>query len=325
VDGDKISYNYEKYKEINKALSKSGIFVNTRYSGETEEQYQNRCKIMMEYGDLDVRERINPDSITAIGLWALSHNKPVILSDIPDYLLRKHIARNESLLDMRQLLKEAWMDVILDPDIIVQKPYFGAIHRFPDLMFHYNDRYTSSLLKTVINRNPNLGTIAVLWGYGQTKSLPTYLQYSKTSLYDNLAITDSKTHTYFGKIDNVHNMVEKQVILDHLYLHKDENPLQFLEKQEELVDIEDGKYSNVTFEPLFKTLRYLVNHELKESTNSFEVDYEYFKHVYLMLFNNEVNQQRLDAYSEARKKIQNEIKRRVRDNPDLIRKIKVAH
>lgn len=126
------------------------------------------------------------------------------------------------------------MDIILDPNIFPLTPYFGAIHRYPDLMFHYNDRYTASLIKSIVRRNPELKTIAVLCGYGQTKSLPTYLQFSEATLFDNLSFGESKTQQYFGKTDRIHNMVEKQVIYDHLFIQRDEQLSVFWDKNEEL-------------------------------------------------------------------------------------------
>lgn len=120
-------------------------------------------------------------------------------------------------------------------------------------------------------------------------------------------------------------MVEKQAILDHLYLHRDEDPVAFLERQELLSKSDMGEIADTsyTFEPLFKILRYFVTHELIGSTNTPETDYKYFKHIYMMLFNNEVNKIRLDAYDEARKQLKNEFKRRMRDDPDLIRKVNI--
>jgi hypothetical protein len=162
VEGHQIVYSYNKQKEMTKALLKSGIFVKTQYQDETEEEYAQRIEAMKKFGEMDIRERINEDSMTSIGLWAQSHNKPIIMSDIPDYVQRRNISKHESLLEMREMLKQGCMDVILDPNINPQKPYFGAIHRFPDIMFHHSDRYTASLINSVTKRNPEIGTIAVL-------------------------------------------------------------------------------------------------------------------------------------------------------------------
>ena len=234
VNGHQVVHSYEHQKLINRSLAKHGIFLKNKYPGETEDQYFDRIEDMKKYDEIKMRERINDTSMTTIGLWAISHNTPIILSDIPEHAFRKHIAKHESLIEMREMLKDAWTDIILDPDINPLTPYFGAIHRYPDLMLHYNDRYTASLIKSIIKRNPNLKTIAVLWGYGQTKSIPTYLQFSEATLYDNLKVEDSKTHDYFGKTDRIHNMVEKQVIYDHLFVHRDEQLSTFINKNEDL-------------------------------------------------------------------------------------------
>lgn len=162
VSGHQIFSSYENYTSVLKSLNKSGMFIQKRAKGESEEEYDERISAIKEYGILDTRERISADAMTTVGLWAQSHNKPIFLSDIPDYLYRKNIARNEGLLEMRELLTESCMDVIMDPKIEPQIPYFGAVHRCPDILFHYSDRYTAALLKSVINRNPNLGTVAVL-------------------------------------------------------------------------------------------------------------------------------------------------------------------
>lgn len=153
------------------------------------------------------------------------------------------------------------MDIILDPDINPLVPFFGAIHRFPDIMCHYNDRYTASLINSIIKRNPSLSTIAVLCGYGQTKSIPTYLQFSEATLYDNLKTADSKTMEYFGKTDRIHNMVEKQVILDQLYVPRDNS----------LAEPSDAS---------LQVLHYLVSHELMGSVNSPDTDKAYFEYIY---------------------------------------------
>jgi oligoribonuclease NrnB/cAMP/cGMP phosphodiesterase (DHH superfamily) len=148
---------------------------------------------------------------------------------------------------------------------------------------------------------------------------------------------DSETDQYFGKRDTVHSMVEKQVILDHLNLDKDENPLLFLQNLDR--QVEQGIETKYTIETLYKVLQYFVKNEIHDrkkeftfnyeydftasSPNRIKTDYDYFKHLYLMLFNNEVNQIRLDAYGEARLQLQKEFKRQVRDNPDLIKQVRL--
>ena len=59
------------------------------------------------------------------------------------------------------------------------------------------------------------------------------------------------------------------------------------------------------------------------SPNSPEFDNEYYQHIYTMLFNNEIKEIRENAIAQARSKIKSELKKRVRDDPDLIRRIKV--
>ena len=325
VEGHQLFYNYRHMKRMIKKLRSAGIFAKSRYPQETEQQYAARKDHMMSFGNIDLRERIDADSITTIGLWAVSHNKPVILSDIPDYIFRRNISRHESLIEMRDLLAEACKDLILDPNIEIFRPYFGAIHRYPDIMFHYNDRYTASLINIIIKRNPHLKSIAVMWGYGQTKSIPTYLQFSECSLFDNLRTQDSKTQKHFGKTDKLHHMIEKQVILDHLGIHRDENAMEFWEQKEQLYNSEFYDLASAQFniDPLLKVIKYFVTHELMGSTNSPDYDYNYFKHMYMVLFGQNVNDIRMEAYQKARVQLQNEFKRRVRDNPDLIRKIEV--
>jgi len=88
-------------------------------------------------------------------------------------------------------------------------------------MFHYNDRYTAALIDFITQKHSNYTNIVVICGYGQTKSLPTYLQFSEKSILDCLYLEDSPTHKYFGKTDRAHHMVEKLAILDHLYIHRD--------------------------------------------------------------------------------------------------------
>lgn len=63
---------------------------------------------------------------------------------------------------MRELLKESCIDLILDPDLSPLIPYVAAINRYPDIIYHYGDRYTSALIKTLVNRNPHISKIAVL-------------------------------------------------------------------------------------------------------------------------------------------------------------------
>lgn len=62
---------------------------------------------MKKFNEVTLKERINDTSMTTIGLWAISHNIPIILSDIPEFVFRKHIAKYESLIEMREMLKEA--------------------------------------------------------------------------------------------------------------------------------------------------------------------------------------------------------------------------
>jgi hypothetical protein len=224
---------------------------------------------------------------------------------------------------MRELLKESCIDLILDPDLSPLVPYVAAINRYPDIIYHYGDRYSSALIKAIVNRNPQISKIAVLCSVGQTKSLPTYLQFSDCSLLSTLRTPDSLTQKNFFKADKVHHMVEKQTILDHLFLSRDEEASNFLEFIEDLQSGESSRQAQASYnmEPLFKTLDYLVKYELQGSPNGVQRDYDYFKHIYLMLFNNDVNQIKKQGYAEGRKRLRDEFKRRIRDDPNLIRKV----
>ena len=133
---------------------------------------------------IDFLERIPGNVSTNIGIWAISHDVPIMFSDIPEYLFRKEIMKNEGVLEMRELLSEACQDIILDPEISTLTPYFGAIHRYPDIMLHYNDRYTAALINHITKEYSEFKNIAVICGHGQTKSIPTYLQFSTKSLFE---------------------------------------------------------------------------------------------------------------------------------------------
>lgn len=139
------------------------------------------------------------------------------------------------------------------------------------------------------------------------------------------------THKFFGKSDKAHYMTEKLAILDHLYIHRDVNPNESFRWQTAEERGEEPNYSqygypvtNLPNEMTRKVIKYIVEDELEGSPNDPSFDSEYFMYIYTQLFMNEINTIRQESIEEGRTQLKNELKRRVRDDPDLLRKIKVA-
>jgi hypothetical protein len=89
VNGHQLVYNYKTYKQVIKHLLKEGIFVKTKYPEESEADFKKRLDQIKEFGELDLRDKFSPDLISTVGLWAISHNTPIVLSDLPDYIFRR--------------------------------------------------------------------------------------------------------------------------------------------------------------------------------------------------------------------------------------------
>lgn len=89
INGHQLVYNYKTYKLVIKQLLKEGVFAKRRYPQESESDYKERLNQMKEFGELDLRDKFSPDLITTVGMWAISHNTPIVLSDLPDYIFRR--------------------------------------------------------------------------------------------------------------------------------------------------------------------------------------------------------------------------------------------
>ena len=54
----------------------------------------------------------------------------------------------------------------------------ATLKLFPDLALHHSDEYMASLLQEVQTQHPEVQTIMVVCGYGQSRTVPYYLSMS---------------------------------------------------------------------------------------------------------------------------------------------------
>jgi hypothetical protein len=89
--------------------------------------------------------------------------------------------------------------------------YQACLYLYPDVCLHYCDEYTAALVKA-IDMQENIGTIFVVTGTGQSRSIPHYMAQSPKSLAD---VTQQKpVYESLIQRDSAEIQIDKLVAFD---------------------------------------------------------------------------------------------------------------
>jgi hypothetical protein len=171
-----IQPSYEIKEKMRKMLLDKGFMINSKKSVD-DELYKNFKSI-----ESNQSERLSNEALSLISLWGEQKDSKVVLSDMPESIMIERLANSLSLMQIRQMFEEIFTQFPNNPDWEPRTPLGTAINLYPDLFVNPTDAYLAqsidNLAKIENEKNPNKITKAVAFvGYGQTLSLPFYMNY----------------------------------------------------------------------------------------------------------------------------------------------------
>jgi hypothetical protein len=191
-----LSYKTNSIKE----LKKNGIIIADRSSKNNILQEQ--------YKEVSINERITPEAMSMIALWGEEKNTDILLADMPEAFLIERISNKYSLMQIRQMFQEAFIQFPNNPDFEPHTPLGTAITLFPDVFIAPSDSF---IAQTINNIKKHKRVVAFV-GYGQTRSLPLYLKHDLATL-DSLIKAPPRYDSLITGEDTLEVLVEKWALL----------------------------------------------------------------------------------------------------------------
>lgn len=103
---------------------------------------------------------------------------PIVLGDIPLHLFKYNLINTVPLGELEAVFEKVAYRSFLD-DIGMME---AALIECPDIMLGLSDEYMAALLNRLGETHSNIVTVC---GYGQTRTIPHYLQFSKQANSSN--------------------------------------------------------------------------------------------------------------------------------------------
>ena len=78
------------------------------------------------------------------------------------------------MLDLKEMIKDA----MFGAHRYDTSNHEAMLENHPDFILHNTDEYMATLIQEVADQRPDVSTIFVVCGYGQSRSIPHYLYFS---------------------------------------------------------------------------------------------------------------------------------------------------
>ena len=213
-----------------KMLRQQGIFVGKKNQSN---ELEDLNKEIVEYENYLTTQddtsyvRVSKMALTTVAMWSEMHDAKIVLADIPHSLRLYNLIQTTHLVDLREMLAEAIKLAHTDGTSC----YEASLKLFPDLVLHHTDEYMATLIQELQLQQPELNTIFVVCGYGQSRSIPHYLFMSPKltgemhssvdviTKYSALKQVTSHAPIYKSLLsqDTIQMQIDKLAILDILF------------------------------------------------------------------------------------------------------------
>lgn len=160
-------------------------------------------------------DRLSKEAISTVSIWGELKSKKILAFDMPEDILLEKISNCYTLLQIRQFFEETFIQFPNNPDFEPRTSLGTAINLFPEVFVHESD----SFLAHGINELSQLQTdkkirVVSFLGYGQTQSLPMYLNYDlDRNNLNNVLTVPSRLKTLISGEDSLEILVEKWTLL----------------------------------------------------------------------------------------------------------------
>jgi len=160
-------------------------------------------------------ERLTEDAISMISLWAEQKDTKIMIADMPELLLLEKLANTLTLLQIRNIFQEVFREFPLNPDWEPRTTLGTAINLFPEIFVNHSDSFLAHSIDTYSNLTEKENKKLVIFsGYGQTESLPLYLNYDidRNSLMEICQVPERYVSFIQGE-DTLEILAEKWCLL----------------------------------------------------------------------------------------------------------------
>jgi len=161
-------------------------------------------------------DRLSNDALSMISLWGEENKRKIFVSDSPDSLLIEKISNNNSLVYIREIYKNSVMQYPNNPDFEPRTILGTAVNLYPEIFLNISDIFISNCINKIceLPQNQKPKKLILFLGYGQSKSIPNYLQFNVErsnliSYFNNYKRYES---ALYGE-DNLEILVEKWVLI----------------------------------------------------------------------------------------------------------------
>lgn len=211
-----LNFNSKKTGEIIDVIEKE-LFVDFSEEFKSDFLLQNESN-KTRINNFESSDKLTSDVLTTASLFTKFKKIPLVLSDIPDLILRDKICVEMSLNDMKTLFQTLNETMAKNPDFTPDTSLNMTHFEFQELFTFNSDSYTTSLIEYLIHKK-NPKRIIVFAGNMQGKSIKTLLlNRTIKTIYDNLQVDEFKP-VLFEK-PSVEVLCEKYAIYDVMKLGK---------------------------------------------------------------------------------------------------------
>jgi hypothetical protein len=151
--------------------------------------------------------RIDKKAMATVALWAENHNKPVLLGELPRSHFMFNTVQDNHLLDLYDALNRTFYMAFKEE----VSHYAACLFEFPDIALHLHDQYMASLINEVCEM-PQVQTLFVVCGQGQSRSIPHYMAHSEKDL--NALTSLMPIRESLLQKDSVEQQIDKLCVLD---------------------------------------------------------------------------------------------------------------
>ena len=204
---------------IQKQLMKQGVVLAKTPMGMAREAFKERVSQVKLYEDyslgaaFNLTHRLTPEIIATAALWSEQHGQvPIVMGDIPLDLFKYNLINTVPLGELEAVFEKVAFRSFMD-DVSMME---AALIECPDIMLGLSDEYMASLLNRLSENHSNIVTVC---GYGQTRSIPHYLRFSKQANSPNSVQEVARHREVYQNIvrkDNPEMQVDKLAIIDQL-------------------------------------------------------------------------------------------------------------
>jgi hypothetical protein len=171
-------------------------------------------------------ERLTEDAISMISVWGEQKDTKIMISDMPELILLEKLSNSLTLLQIRNIFEEVFREFPLNPDWEPRNTLGIAINLFPDIFVYHSDAFLAHSINTysIMNEKENK-KLLIFTGYGQTESLPLFLNYDidRNSLMEVCKVPQRHVSFIQGE-DTLEILAEKWCLLS-LIINGNQNQL----------------------------------------------------------------------------------------------------